>query len=195
MEKLQWPKDLVIARRIDALCDLVLNPKSQARRAAGGRKRKAKVEPSSSSTEPTKPTKKATKRSKKITKSKVTLTVKKPVESVPNREDMEDYNSDDLSSGLDDGFSDSGEDTDTILEEATQRMRKRYKENNHHKQSSSASVTSPHKNHESTIESSEEKHHTVPAVSNRSATPTYSSSSESEIDEDEDTPMRDSEDF
>ncbi|KAG2220859.1 hypothetical protein INT45_010921 [Circinella minor] len=195
MEKLQWPKDLVIARRIDALCDLVLNPKSQARRAAGGRKRKAKVEPSSSSTEPTKPTKKATKRSKKITKSKVTLTVKKPVESVTNREDIEDYNSDDLSSGLDDGFSDSGEDTDTILEEATQRMRKRYKENNHHKQSSSASATSPHKHHESATESPEEKHHTVPEVSNRSATPTYSSSSESEIDDDEDTAMRDSEDF
>ncbi|KAI9278311.1 SNF2 family N-terminal domain-containing protein [Phascolomyces articulosus] len=220
MEKLQWPKDLVIARRIDALCDLVLNPKPQAKKATGGgRKRKVKADASSSTTPTaTEPTKKSTKRSRKITKSKVTLTVKKPVESIrPKSPVLDDYNSDDLSSGLDDGYSDSGEDTDTILEEATQRMRKRFKENNHKKSSASSSSPKPTKpkkvqkharlpeTSESPVEDidddeEEEKDEPmVPQVTHRptSSPPTYSSSDSENYDDDddEDTPMRDSEDF
>lgn len=41
MEKLSWPKDLVIARRIDALCELVLRPKPPSKRQLANRKRKA----------------------------------------------------------------------------------------------------------------------------------------------------------
>ncbi|KAI8883742.1 hypothetical protein K501DRAFT_86912 [Backusella circina FSU 941] len=42
LEKLAWPKDIIIARRIDSLCELVLNPKPLSKRQ--NRKRKLAVE-------------------------------------------------------------------------------------------------------------------------------------------------------
>jgi hypothetical protein len=45
--RIAWPKDLVIARRIDALCELILRPKPLKRPTARSRKRKP-AEPTSS---------------------------------------------------------------------------------------------------------------------------------------------------
>ncbi|KAI8364631.1 SNF2 family N-terminal domain-containing protein [Radiomyces spectabilis] len=100
MDKLAWPKDLVIARRINTLCELVLRPRPPPkRRAAGGaRKRKAEVASPPSTTS-----------------KSIKLTLKGPKQRT-------EYNSELSLSG---DSTDSGEDTDTILQEATKRMRKR----------------------------------------------------------------------
>jgi hypothetical protein len=42
LEELAWPKDIIIARRIDSLCELVLNPKPLSKRQS--KKRKLAVE-------------------------------------------------------------------------------------------------------------------------------------------------------
>ncbi|KAI8147251.1 SNF2 family N-terminal domain-containing protein [Fennellomyces sp. T-0311] len=171
MEKLQWPKDLVIARRIDALCDLVLRPKPPPKRQAASRKRKQPAESKAAPLE--------------HAQSKVTLTVRNPAESSRDT----GYQSDDagISSALDDGYSDSGEDTDTILEEATQRMRKRYKDNNHNQPQPSQQSQHLHSSPESS------RHPTVPEYVHRtSPAPGYSSDSEHDGD---DTLMHNNADF
>ncbi|KAI9015336.1 SNF2 family N-terminal domain-containing protein [Phycomyces nitens] len=113
MEKIGWPKDLVIARRIEALCELITKPKPPPKRPASSRKRKrGDVKP--------------------VTRTPTLSTGKTPSIKLTLRgpREQDGYNSDiSLSSSpmdIDDG-TDSGEDTDTILREATKRMRNKHK--------------------------------------------------------------------
>ncbi|KAI9491153.1 SNF2 family N-terminal domain-containing protein [Zychaea mexicana] len=216
MDKLQWPKDLVIARRIDALCDLVLNPKSHSKRFKGGRKRKARLilPAGSGGGGGAEMPKRSLKGGNNTTNSKLKLTVKEPEES--SSKDT-GYNSNDLSSGLD-YSDDSGEDTDTILEEATQRMRKRYKGNNDHSEqqqpsssiapapapassSSSPPLPKPPQSSSSSqrqvasSESSDEKHSVVPEADIISAADDDDDYSTDSDDQDEDVHMRDNDEF
>ncbi|KAF7732761.1 Chromodomain helicase DNA binding protein [Apophysomyces ossiformis] len=109
MEQLGWPKDLVIARRIDSLCDLILRPKPPSKRQLN---RKRKLD------------NKAAGRQSSSKSTNIKLTLKGP----KSKQTQNGYQSD-VSVSLspeDDGSSDSGEDTDTILQEASKRMRNRY---------------------------------------------------------------------
>ncbi|KAG0167130.1 Chromodomain helicase DNA binding protein [Apophysomyces sp. BC1034] len=114
MEKLGWPKDLVIARRIDSLCDLILRPKPLSKRQQN---RKRKLDNKTAG---------GRQSSGKSTSIKLTL-------KGPKHEQTQNGYQSDVSVSLspeDDGSTDSGEDTDTILQEASKRMRNRYNQRN-----------------------------------------------------------------
>lgn len=116
LEKLAWPRDLVVARRIDALCEQVLRPKPPPKRPASSRKRK---NPDSS-----KQDRKQGSNNDATKENTANNEEGKDGDYVPNQHG---YQSDEapMSYG---GYSDSGEDTDTMLEEASQRMNKRFKD-------------------------------------------------------------------
>ncbi|KAI9316672.1 P-loop containing nucleoside triphosphate hydrolase protein [Dichotomocladium elegans] len=105
IERISWPKDLVIARRIDALCDLVLHPKPPPKRPASSRKRKV------------------------VDKKRADLSSKnvEGTNSVSGGGVSEEqgYQSDDVGY---DGYSDSGDDTDSLPDEAILGARKRLKQ-------------------------------------------------------------------
>lgn len=98
-----WPRDLVIARRIDSLCELVLKPKPVSKRAGGAGSRKRKNAPSES------------KETSKPSGLKLMLKVSKKQQDYASEEDesMATYTSDE------------GEDTDDMLDQAGMRINSR----------------------------------------------------------------------
>ncbi|KAI7865420.1 P-loop containing nucleoside triphosphate hydrolase protein, partial [Spinellus fusiger] len=109
MESLGWPKDLVIARRIDSLCELILKPKPPPKRPASNRKRKREAKP-------------AHRQPPAVRNTNIKLTIRGPREQDDSTSDIS------ISSPMDiDDATDSGEDTDTILREATKRVRSKHK--------------------------------------------------------------------
>lgn len=94
-----WPRDLVIARRIDSLCELVLKPKPLSKRGATTRKRKA------ADAKDSKPS--GLKLMLKVNKNK------QPDYASEEDESMATYSSDE------------GEDTDDMLDQANQRLNSR----------------------------------------------------------------------
>lgn len=107
MERLAWPKDLVIARRIDSLCDMVLRPKAPSKKSSGGsRKRKQAAFDKGGDANG-----KAQKKPRSL--------IDKSDDAKP---ESNGYMSDESSAA-----DDSGDDTDTMLEEAEQRANKRHR--------------------------------------------------------------------
>ncbi|ORZ15904.1 P-loop containing nucleoside triphosphate hydrolase protein [Absidia repens] len=151
-EKLAWPKDIVIARRIESLCELILKPRPAPKRLATSRKRphdgtgpRGKVDHSSRFMKHTKLTLNGPKllahgasssMSSSSTSSSATH-VGSGMYGGSGSDDMDDSVSKPV--GGDDY--DSGEDTDDILQEASKRMQHRHSKtnNNHSKKSSSSS--------------------------------------------------------
>ncbi|KAL0088183.1 P-loop containing nucleoside triphosphate hydrolase protein [Phycomyces blakesleeanus] len=101
MEKFAWPKDLVISRRIDALCDLIMNPKPPSKRQTANRKRKATIGEFSD----------------KPSKIKLESEINVKEEEVQLR--MQDL-SDGEVSAAEDIFSESGDEADIKLEDNTE---------------------------------------------------------------------------
>ncbi|KAI9318061.1 P-loop containing nucleoside triphosphate hydrolase protein [Dichotomocladium elegans] len=127
LEKLLWPKDLVIARRIKALCDLVLNPKPAPRRSASSRKPRT--------------TEKSRKDKMSFGEPRVSGQSKHhshPLKGAGEGGYHSNNDDSDEKPPIYDHFSDSGEDTDTILEEALRRASKRQKHN-----TDNASISGP----------------------------------------------------
>lgn len=116
-----WPRDLVIARRIDSLCELVLKPKPIGKRGGGGLSRKRKAAPSES------------KDASKPSGLKLMLKV--------NKNKQQDYASEDESMAT--YSSDEGDDTDDMLEQANQRINSRSQASSTHSPSSSSAANHP----------------------------------------------------
>jgi hypothetical protein len=96
-----WPRDLVIARRIESLCELVLKPKPLSKRGALNRKRKAGQSDAKDNGV------------SKPSGLKLTLKVNKKQDYASEDESMATYSSDD------------GDDTDDMLEQASERIHNR----------------------------------------------------------------------
>ncbi|KAI9305451.1 P-loop containing nucleoside triphosphate hydrolase protein [Cunninghamella echinulata] len=153
MEKLSWPKDIVIARRIESLCELILKPKAPSKRSMNNNNnntaninRKRPHENSNRSH----PHKKIDSPMKNIK-----LTINGPFSSTSSSSASQhhlynsDHEEDDVGSiGSYKNSSskkdyDSGEDTDDILQEATKRMKNRYGGSTNTGNGSSSNVKKP----------------------------------------------------
>lgn len=113
-----WPRDLVIARRIDSLCELVLKPKPLSKRGATSRKRKA-----------------ADAKDSKPSGLKLMLKV--------NKHKQQDYASDEEDESMATYSSDEGEDTDDMLEQANQRLNSRSQASSVYSQASPNAANHP----------------------------------------------------
>lgn len=131
--QLAWPKDIVIARRIESLCELVLKPRPPPKRPASSRKRphdgngpRGKRIHTTTSTLP----------------KHYKLTMNGPVRPSTSHggyvSSSENGDDDDTGGVLGGDDYDSGEDTDDILQEATKRMQHRISGSSATKKSSSS---------------------------------------------------------
>ncbi|KAI8096416.1 SNF2 family N-terminal domain-containing protein [Halteromyces radiatus] len=153
-EKLAWPKDIVIARRIESLCELILKPKpTPPKRPAASRKRphdgsgpRRKLDSAQKLSRNIKLTMNGPRSSTMVLDSMSSSTLPRYGHFDPSSS-SEDETMDgndranvisQTTSGNGGDDYDSGEDTDDILQEATKRMKHRYGGNNSRKKSTIA---------------------------------------------------------
>jgi hypothetical protein len=133
--QLAWPKDIVIARRIESLCELVLKPRPPPKRPASSRKRPH---------DGNGPRGKRSHTSSTLPKH-YKLTMNGPVRPSTTSQGYvsSSENGDDDGGALGGDDYDSGEDTDDILQEATKRMQHRISGSSTAKKSASRGLTKP----------------------------------------------------